>query len=92
MLSLPNAFENVELARRILKSFVHPFEQLYGCRHIVYNVHNLIHLPDDVTKYGTLDQFSAFPFENYLGLLKKMLRIPNCDLGHVVKRIFEKKN
>ena len=71
LLSLPNTFENVEMARTTLKSFVQHFEQLYGSRHLVYNVHNLLHIPDDVANYGSLDQFSALPFENYLGLLKK---------------------
>lgn len=91
LLSLPNASENVELAKKLRNAFIH-FEQMYGSRHLVYNVHILIRLPDDVAKYGQLDQFSAFPFENYLGLLKKMLREPNCELGQVVHRIFEKKS
>ena len=29
---------------------------------LVYNVHNLIHLVDDVEKFGPLDTFSAYSF------------------------------
>ena len=92
MLSLTNAFENVELAKRLLKAFVQHFSELYGSRHLVYNVHSLLHLPDDVARYGKLDHFSAFPFENYLGSLKKMLRKPNYALSQVVNRLHEKKS
>jgi len=32
----------------------------------------LIHLSADVKKFGPLDSFSAFPFESFLGRLKKI--------------------
>lgn len=47
---------------------------LYGETNIVYNIHNLIHLSHDVKIYGSLDTFSAFPFENHMRILKRMLR------------------
>ncbi len=37
--------------------------------------------------HGPLDQFSAFPFENYLGKLKKLIRSPKKPLAQIVKRI-----
>ena len=39
----------------------------------LYNVHKLIHAADDVTIFGPLESFSAFVFENFLGV-KKILR------------------
>lgn len=84
--------ENVEISRKYLTAFIKHFKLLFGVRHMAYNVHNLIHLPDDVCKYGSIDKFSAFPFENYLGTLKKLLRKPNCILSQIVNRIYEKKS
>ena len=37
----------------------------------MYNVHGLIHIAEDVKRFGPLDSYSAFPFENYLGHLKQ---------------------
>jgi len=39
---------------------------LYGPGMMVYNVHGLMHLADDVRVFGALDNFSVFPFENKL--------------------------
>ncbi len=36
-------------------------------------MHSLIHLNKDVKNLGLLDTFSAFPFENYLQELKRIL-------------------
>jgi len=37
---------------------------------MVHNIHNLLHLCNDVRKFGHWN-FSNFAFENYLGQLKK---------------------
>lgn len=55
----------------MLVSFVEHFGQLYGEEFLVYNIHGLVHLSDDVKTHGNLDQISAFPYENFLGRLKK---------------------
>lgn len=89
LLSRSDIDGSVECARRYLHAFIEHFCQVYGRRHVVYNVHNLSHLPDDVEKYGTIDKFCAFSFENYLGYLKKLLRKPNQPLMQVVNRITE---
>lgn len=79
----------LDYAHQLLVSFVQHFSQLFGPTALVYNVHCLVHLTEDVKKYGPLDQFSAFPFENYLGMLKRLLRKPSYPLKQVVKRIQE---
>lgn len=38
-----------------------------------FNVHSLLHLADDAAEYGCLDNISCFPFENYLGHLKRIV-------------------
>ena len=65
------------------------FGKLYGDRMLVYNVHSLIHLHQDAFQHGALDKISAFPFENYLGKLKKLLKKPNHPLQQVVHRLME---
>lgn len=58
-------------ARKLLRFFVTNFAKIYGTKVLVNNTHSLIHLADDAEKYGPLDSVSCFPFENYLGQLKK---------------------
>lgn len=81
--------ENLPLARELLSQFVSKSKRLYGPEFIIYNVHNLIHLPDDAEKFGPLDSFSSFPFENYLGQLKRLLRSPNKPLQQICRRVVE---
>lgn len=69
--------------------FVKMFKILYGNDNLVYNVHNLIHLSEDVKRYGSLDTFSAFPFENYLKKLKQMLQKSEKQLSQLNNRINE---
>ena len=61
-------------ANDLLVSFVQYAEKVYGSEFLVYNVHSLIHITDDVHNFGPLDSVSCFPFENYLRLLKKSVR------------------
>lgn len=77
------------VAREVLIKFVKHFAQLFGECEIVYNVHNLVHLPDDANIHGPLDNFSAFPYENYLYQLKQMIRKPNFPLQQAILRLRE---
>jgi hypothetical protein len=79
-----------DYANDLLVLFVSEAERLYGKEMYVYNVHCLIHLASDVKNLGTVDEFSAFPFENKLGQLKKMIRKPQYVLQQLVFRLAEK--
>lgn len=76
-------------AHTLLVNFVQHCLKLYGPEMVVYNVHNLIHVADDVGRYGVLDNYSAFPFESYLGQLKKLVRSPNNVLQQLCRRLQE---
>jgi len=76
-------------AAQLLKSFVVQSKVLYGDQFLVYNVHNLIHIANDCLKYGKVDNFCAFPFENAMQPLKKMLRSKNYSLQQIVRRLSE---
>ncbi len=79
-----------QLAKSMLHTFVFKSAELYGNQFLVYNVHSLIHLADDCLKFGKLDNFSAFPFENEMQRLKRMLRNKKLSLQQVVNRVTER--
>jgi hypothetical protein len=79
-------------ASQLLKKFVIEVENLYEKEFLIYNVHNLIHLADFCLKFGPLDSFSAFPFENHMQFFKKVLRKRNKPLEQVIKRMGEMEN
>jgi len=78
--------------RKLLEKFVSGMKEIYGTKSIVYNVHNLLHVSEDATNFGNLDSISAFPFETYLGSLKRLVRGHNLPMEQVVKRLLEKEN
>ncbi len=81
--------QQIDYADSCLKCFVDMFKKIYGDYHLSYNVHNLLHLANECKLHGPLDSFSAFPFESYLGQLKKMLRGTRRPLSQLKKRLSE---
>ncbi|KAF0705638.1 Uncharacterized protein FWK35_00038752, partial [Aphis craccivora] len=79
----------IDYARKLLEYFVKTFQQIYGSHLVSHNVHSLLHLADDYDKFGNLDNCSAFPFENYMKTLKKMIRKHEKPLQQVVRRYEE---
>ena len=78
-----------DYAGELLKLFVRDWANLYGKDMLVYNVHGLVHLAADAKQFGPLDSFSAFPFESFLGRLKKIVRKPHRCLPQVIRRLSE---
>ncbi len=78
-----------DYAESLLKLYVSMGAQLYGAKYVTFNVHCLIHLANDVRKHGSLDSFSAFPFENKLQKMKNLLRKSGRPLQQIVKRLEE---
>lgn len=64
-------------ATRCMELFVANMSSLFGQQSLSYNVHILLHLSEFVSLYGTLDSFSAFPFENHLAILKWRVKKTN---------------
>ncbi|GBM56505.1 hypothetical protein AVEN_110524-1 [Araneus ventricosus] len=67
--------DNLSFAKELLLKFVKKSKCIYGSDFIVYNVHNLIHLGDDVEKFGPLDSFSTYSFENYLAFQRRVFHL-----------------
>lgn len=77
------------LAKELLKYFVEHYKDFYGLDYLTSNVHNLLHVVEEVERFGPLQTFSAYPFENKLYLIKKLLRSGEKPLSQVAKRLSE---
>ncbi|KAJ8680789.1 hypothetical protein QAD02_016576 [Eretmocerus hayati] len=80
----------IKEAKMYLETFVktasHP--SLYGLKVLVINLHNLLHLADDVENMGcSLMDYSAFCFENFLGKLKGVVEGGNKPLIQLCNKI-----
>ena len=78
---------NLTYAQALSVSFVKQFKNIYKDINVSFNVHSLIHITDDVRRYGILDSFSAFPFESVLGNIKRKLRTSNAPFAQISRRI-----
>jgi hypothetical protein len=80
---------HIEYARELLSCFVDNSIELYGRHFVTYNAHMLLHLVDNVLKHGVLSRFSAYPFENNMGVLKKRVNGPSKPIVQLAKRLGE---
>lgn len=78
-----------DYAHNLLLYFVSNFSELYGVENMTYNVHNLIHLSNEVKMFGCLDKFSCFPFENYLKTLRQKIKQSPKPLEQLIHRLEE---
>lgn len=78
------------IARRLFRSFTERFGEIYGEENKTYSIHSLIHVVDDVERFGVFDTYSAFPGESNLGFLKNLLHGGYLPLQQVIKRIAER--
>ena len=83
----------LEYARELIKHFVYYCKYIYGPSFTVYNIHHLLHLPDDCLYYNcSLDLISCFKYENFLQRLKKSIRNSANPIVQVAKRQAEFQN
>lgn len=84
------AVTHADYAKHLLRQFFILMPTFYGEDSQVMNFHNLIHVADDVKHMNApLTEFSAFPFENCLGLINKLIRTPRNPLAQVARRLHE---
>lgn len=77
----------LHVAKILFDSFITTYKIIYGAQFITSNVHNLNHVVADVERFGPLDTISAYPFENALGIMKRMIRSGSEPLKQVANRL-----
>lgn len=77
-------------ANELLKYFVDTFPDIYGKHRVSSNVHGLTHLVDDVKRYGCLDSFAAWKFENFMRIIKGFIRKGDRPLQQLYLRYDER--
>lgn len=87
MLNCPrHVANNIQQAQSLLELFVENFPIIFGEESVSFNVHSLLHIAEDVAKYGTLSEFAAYDFENRLQKLKKHVRKPTQIIQQIVNK------
>lgn len=89
LVSTSLARSHCKYASELLVYFVEHGSILYGNEFMVYNVHNMIHLTAASEEFGSLDQCSSFPFENYTQKLKRLVRSGKKPIVQIAKRLSE---
>lgn len=79
----------IDIADCLFNDYIEQFIDIYGIDSISSNVHNAIHVINDVKKFGNLSEISTYPFENFLGHLKYLVRSGNRPLAQIAKRVKE---
>lgn len=78
------ALQYAQYSRNFLRQFVKLIPTYYGEGLLTITIHNLIHIADDVMHMKQpLFKYSAFPFEDCIGFVKKLLR----NTPHIILQI-----
>lgn len=80
----------LHIAESLFNDFIDGYIEIYGKDTISSNVHNLCHVVDDIKRFGELMVLNAYPFENQLYSIKKLLRSGNLPLSQIAKRLEER--
>lgn len=81
----------VDYAENLIQTFVQHCadKSVFGESFVVYNVHSILHVCDDVRRFGVMTNFSSFPFENHLGIIKRMVRSGVKVTQQIARRLSE---
>ncbi|CAG9771293.1 unnamed protein product [Ceutorhynchus assimilis] len=79
----------LQYAHDLISHFIQSFIVIYGEEFVSHNIHGLIHIKNDVERFGHLDAFSAFPFENFMKNLKTFISKPEKPLQQIHRRYME---
>lgn len=89
-LSAPGTYlDNLDAAQVLIERFVQEYPDIYYPTEVVYNIHGLLHITEDVRKFGPLYSYSAYKFENHMRVIRKMIRKPNQIIQQMYKRVSE---
>lgn len=77
------------LAKELFISYLDDLLNNYGPKALHYNSHNLKHLPDDVRRYGVLQNFSCVDMEGFLHDIKLKVTKKSQVLSQILNRSSE---
>lgn len=80
------------LASYLMKAVVSDFSLCYGAEFLTYNAHVMQHFPEVAAHHGGLDNVSAYPFENHLRKLKKLVRSSHIPIVSIIKGILRRQS
>lgn len=81
--------DSLDAAQMMFEDFVWEYKKHYPQGGMGFNVHGLLHIVDDVKMYGTVDNYSAYKFENYIQILGNIIRSPSMMLQQLYNRMQE---
>ncbi|XP_070160613.1 uncharacterized protein [Polyergus mexicanus] len=84
--------EDYVQAERALQIFVERIPLLYGAECRKNNVHLLLYIPKSIKYFGALWAWSAFPYESYNYVLRKMLHSSQFVLKQICKSYLRLQN
>ena len=79
----------VDYADNLLKHCVKTMKRLLGDESLTYNAHSLCHIAEDCRRFGKIDKFSCFQYENFLRFVKRTVRSPKNPLQQLINRVNE---
>ena len=74
-------------AKNCIDHFLSQLGRLFTDSAYTYNAHCLSHLHEFVQMYGSLENYSAFPYESYLSVLKKRIKTGSFILTQSVNSL-----
>lgn len=80
----------IPLAEELFKKYVEDYKEIYGTYMLSFNVHQLLHIAPAVQRLGSLERFSAFPYESKLGEIKNSICSGNKPLQQAANRTIER--
>ncbi|XP_062557409.1 uncharacterized protein LOC134222280 [Armigeres subalbatus] len=76
------------VAKVLFKEFIADYHDHFGS--VTSNIHNLVHVVEEVETKGPLPSISTYPFENHLYQIKKTVRSGRLPLSQIINRMAEK--
>lgn len=73
----------------LFKQYLEEYPEIYGFEGVTFNTHNLLHITNSVRRFGCVNIFSNYKFENFLQELKKHIRMPRKILQQIHNRLYE---
>lgn len=77
------------VAGQMMEQFVTDYAKIYGEGYVSSNIHNLLHVHEEVVEFGPLYTIAAYPFENAFQHMKRLLRSGYKCLEQVRNRLSE---